>query len=476
MKPLPVLQNFVNGQLVAPRGLATAEVVNPANEEPVALTPLSGPEDVDDAVQAAAAAFQTWRRTTPARRQALMNKLADAIEARAEDLVEAQHRNTGQPRPVIRDDEIGVAVDHLRFFAGAARVLEGIGAGEYAEGLTSYARREPLGVVAQITPWNYPVFMAIWKIAPALAAGDTIVLKPAPSTPESTVLLAEIAGQILPPGVFNVVLGGNETGAALVAHPVPALVSLTGSTRAGREVAKTASSTLKRCHLELGGKAPAVVFADADLDAAAETIAVAGLFNAGQDCTAACRVLVEDAVAAEFTAKLVAQAAAAKTGDAEDDEALYGPLNNAVHFAKVLGFLRDLPPHAKIETGGRRLGDRGFFVEPTVVSGVRQDDPIVQQEVFGPIITVQTFSGADQAVALANDVEYGLASSVWTGSHATAARLSRELDFGTVWINTHIPLVAEFPHGGFKSSGYGKDLSHYALEEYTRVKHVMSAD
>jgi 1-pyrroline dehydrogenase len=470
------LQNYVDGRLVTPRATATAEVINPATEEPVALMPLSNAEDVDDAVQAAAEAFKSWRRTTPAQRQTFMNKLAEAIEAHTEELVEAQHRNTGQPRAVIREDEVGVATDHLRFFAGAARVLEGIGAGEYAEGLTSYVRREPLGVVAQITPWNYPVFMALWKIAPALAAGDTIVLKPAHSTPESAVVLAQVAGEVLPPGVFNVVVGSGPTGPALVEHPIPALVSVTGSTRAGKQIAKAASGTLKRCHLELGGKAPAIVFADADLDAAAEGIAAAGLFNAGQDCTAACRVLAQASVADEFTAKLVAQASAFKTGDSEDEEAFYGPLNNAKHFAKVMSYLEDLPAHARIETGGHRVGNKGFFVAPTVVSGVRQDDAIVQEEVFGPVITVQPFTDADQAVALGNDVEFGLASSVWTGSHSTALRFSRELDFGTVWINTHIPLVAEFPHGGFKASGYGKDLSHYALEEYTRVKHVMSAD
>ncbi|MDR2114313.1 MAG: aminobutyraldehyde dehydrogenase [Bifidobacteriaceae bacterium] len=472
---LPTLQNYINGKLVPAYGSGTQEVVNPATEQPVALMPLSDEQDVAAAVAAAEAAFKVWGKTTPAERQVALNKLADAIESHVEELVEAQHRNTGQPRPVIRDDEVGVAVDHLRFFAGAARLLEGIGGGEYADGLTSYVRREPLGVVAQITPWNYPVFMAIWKIAPALAAGDTIVLKPAPSTPESTLLLAQIAGEILPPGTFNVILGGNEAGAALVTHPVPALVSLTGSARAGREVARAASATLKRCHLELGGKAPAIVFADADLDAAAEGIAVAGLFNAGQDCTAASRVLVEESAAAAFITKLVQQAEATSTGNSADDETFYGPLNNAGHFAKVTGFLAELPPHAKIETGGQRVGTQGYYVAPTVITGVKQTDAIVQQEVFGPVITAQTFTSADEAVALANDVEYGLASSVWTSNHSTALRFTRELDFGTVWVNTHIPLVAEFPHGGFKQSGYGKDLSHYALEEYTRVKHVMSA-
>jgi aldehyde dehydrogenase (NAD+) len=472
---LPVLQNYIDGSFRPSRGAETAEVINPATGEAVALMPLSNAEDVDLAVQAAARAFKTWGKTTPAERQTLINKLADSIEAHADEIVEAQVRNTGQPRAVIREDEVGVAVDHLRFFAGAARVLEGIGAGEYADGLTSYVRREPLGVVAQITPWNYPVFMAIWKIGPALAAGDTIVLKPAHTTPASTAVLARIAGEILPPGVLNVVLGSGRTGPALVAHPVPALVSVTGSTRAGRAIAEAAAATLKRCHLELGGKAPAVVFADADLNAAAEGIAAAGFFNAGQDCTAACRVLVEQSVAQEFTAKLVAQAEALHTGPPEDPEAFYGPLNNAAHFAKVMDFLEHLPSHASIVTGGHRVGERGYFVAPTVVTGVKQTDGIVQQEVFGPVITVQPFADADQAVALANDVEFGLASSVWTGSHSTALRFTRDLDFGTVWVNTHIPLVAEFPHGGFKSSGYGKDLSHYALEEYTRVKHVMSA-
>ncbi|MDR1117822.1 MAG: aminobutyraldehyde dehydrogenase, partial [Bifidobacteriaceae bacterium] len=465
--PLPVLQNYIDGASRPSHSTETVEVVNPATEEAVSLMPLSNAADVDHAVQAAARAFTTWSRTTPAERQTLMNKLADAIADHAEELVEAQVLNTGQPRSVIRDDEVGVAVDHLRFFAGAARVLEGIGAGEYAEGLTSYVRREPLGVVAQITPWNYPVFMAIWKISPALAAGDTIVLKPAHTTPASTAVLARIAGDVLPPGVLNVILGSGQTGPALVEHPIPALVSVTGSTRAGRAIAKAAAGTLKRCHLELGGKAPAVVFADADLDAASEGIAAAGFFNAGQDCTAACRVLVEESAAEEFTAKLVAQAQAIHPGPPEDPDAFYGPLNNAAHFAKVMEFLENLPAHAKVATGGHRVGERGYFVAPTVVTGVRQADAIVQQEVFGPVITVQTFAGADQAVALANDVEFGLAASVWTGSHSTALRFTRDLDFGTVWVNTHIPLVAEFPHGGFKASGYGKDLSHYALEEYT---------
>ncbi|MDR1634834.1 MAG: aminobutyraldehyde dehydrogenase [Bifidobacteriaceae bacterium] len=473
---LPVLQNYIDGESRPARGAGTAPVVNPATEETVALLPLSDARDVDDAVQAAASAFKTWGRTTPAERQTLINQLADAIEAHADELVAAQVRNTGQPLASIRNDEVAVATDHLRFFAGAARRLEGIGAGEYAEGLTSYTRREPLGVVAQITPWNYPLFMAVWKIAPALAAGDTIVLKPARSTPESTAVLAQIAGEVLPPGVFNVVLG-NAAGAgeALVAHPVPGLVSITGSTEAGRAVARTAAATLKRCHLELGGKAPAVVFADVDLDAAAEGIAGAGFFNAGQDCTAACRVLVEASAAEEFTAKLVAQAEATITAGPDNPDAFYGPLNTAAHFAKVMGFLNNVPAHARIAAGGTRVGQVGYFVAPTVITGLRQDDDLIQQEVFGPVITVQTFDDADQAVALANDVEFGLASSVWTGSHSTALRFTRELDFGTVWVNTHIPLVAEFPHGGFKSSGYGKDLSHYALEEYTRVKHVMSA-
>ena len=472
---LPLLQNYINGALVEAQTSQTREVIDPSTEEAVAVMPLSGPADVDQAMAAASEAFQSFRATTPGQRQKYLLDLADAVEANSDALVEAQHRNTGQLRPFIASEEVTVGADQLRFFAGAARLLEGIGAGEYAPGFTSYVRREPLGVVAQIAPWNYPLMMAIWKVAPALAAGDTIVLKPASTTPESTVLFAQIAGEILPKGVFNVLLGNAGMGEQMVSHPTPQMVSITGSVEAGRSVAHAAEGTLKRCHLELGGKAPFVVFADADLEAAADQAVGAGFFNAGQDCTAATRVLVEKSVYDQFVALLVQKAEATRTGNSDDPDTYYGPLNSANQLAHVTEFIEHLPSHATVATGGHRVGDKGYYFAPTVVTGVHQDDAIVQQEVFGPVITVQPFDTADEAIALANGVDFGLASSVWTSSNAIAMRFSRELDFGCVWVNTHIPLAAEFPHGGFKYSGYGKDLSHYAVEEYTRVKHIMTA-
>ncbi|MCM1947713.1 MULTISPECIES: gamma-aminobutyraldehyde dehydrogenase [Streptomyces] len=469
------LRNYIDGEFRDAADGRTIEVTNPATGEVYATSPLSGQADVDAAMEAAAAAFPAWRDTTPSERQKVLLKIADAFEERAEELIAAEVLNTGKPTALVASEEVPPMVDQIRFFAGAARLLEGRSAGEYMEGMTSIIRREPVGVCAQVAPWNYPMMMAVWKFAPALAAGNTVVLKPSDTTPASTVLMAEIIGAIVPKGVFNVICGDRETGRAMVEHPTPAMASITGSVRAGMQVAESAAKDVKRVHLELGGKAPVVVFEDTDIEKAVEDISVAGFFNAGQDCTAATRVLVHESIHDEFVAALAKAAAETKTGQPDDEDVLYGPLNNANQLKQVAGFIDRLPAHAKVEAGGHRVGDKGYFYAPTVVSGLQQDDEIVQNEVFGPVITVQSFTDEAQALEFANGVEYALASSVWTKDHQRAMRMSKSLDFGCVWINTHIPLVAEMPHGGFKKSGYGKDLSAYGFEDYTRIKHVMTS-
>lgn len=468
------LMHFINNAYTAGTSSDYFELVSPVNGQVYALSPEAGQSDIDAAYDAAHRAFHAWKKSTPSQRQLALLQLAEAIETNADNIIAVQSQETGQLQHFIRQEEIIASCDALRFFAGAARCIEGKNSTEYLSGMNSVIRREPLGVVGQVTPWNYPFMMAVWKIAPALAAGNTVVLKPSDTTPQSTLLLAELAAPFFPVGAINVLLGKAQTGSMVISSPRAALVSITGSVRAGVQVATSAAENLTRTHLELGGKAPVIVFEDTDIPEAVKKICIAGFFNAGQDCTAATRLIVQDTIYPQFLDAMKTEIAQIRFGTPEDSQALYGALNNSRQRDHIQGFIERLPAYARIETGGNLGEGPGFYFEPTLISGIHQHDEVIQQEIFGPVMTIQSFTTADEAIVMANDVEFGLAASVWTQDLRLAHKVSHDLEFGTVWVNNHIPLCAEMPHGGFKKSGYGKDLSAYSLEEYTRIKHIMT--